>query len=284
MIDVATLSDGDDRTWDWAIQSAAKLLVVGLRLGSTGIPRDYANEVRSLVLTALALTSREIDVEGFEDRFEKDAFFTAKDTPLGITVELCVLLTWWMHVDVKAEDRPRSAVTAEPAITRALQNQLADRTATGRIPRAIMACYLRLLHYADEGWLKSQMAALFPKDDDLLRDAAWRSHMMNDQGPVRELMSDLEACYFEEIDRLSNPETSPGYDDRNIRKRRFASYVMVLVLEDAATEGMIQRFVERAPASIRRGAMWFVGGEISKPLSAYPKMPAVAVLTIGNSV
>jgi hypothetical protein len=125
-----------------------------------------------------------------------------------------------------------------------------------------------LLH---EGWLKSQIAALFPKDDDSLRDAAWRSHLMNDQGPVRELMSDLEACYFEEIDRLSSPETSPGYDDRNIRKRRFASYVMVLVLEDAATEGMIQRFVERAPASIRRGAMWFVGGEVSKPLSAVPE-------------
>lgn len=84
-------------------------------------------------------------------------------------------------------------------------------------------------------------------------------------------MSDLEACYFGEIDRLSSPETSPGDDDRNIRKRRFASYVMVLVLEDAARDGMIQRFVEHAPASVRRGAMWFVGGEVSKPLSAVPE-------------
>lgn len=115
------------------------------------------------------------------------------------------------------------------------------------------------------------MAALFPANDDALRDAAWRSHLMNDRGPVRELMPDLEACYIEEIDRLSIPATSPNDNDRNVRQRRFASYVMVLVLEGAATEGMLERFMSHAPGSIRRAAMWYVGGEISKPLSAVPE-------------
>ena len=270
-IEPRTLYDGDDQSWDWAIKAASKMLVVGLRLGSEGIPRAHIDKVRSLILTALAFPPKAIEIEGFENRFEGQPFFTAQDTSRGTATELCILFPWWMHLDVEAASRPRDPITAEPAIAQALANHLADRTTTGRIPRAIIARYLQLTHYTDRNWLTSQMAALFPGDDAALRDSAWRSHLMNDNGPVRGLMSDLEGCYLEEIDRLSVTTNSTSDHDRNVRQRRFASYVMVLVLEGAATEQMLERFMARAPGSIRRAAIWYVGGEISKPLSAVPE-------------
>jgi hypothetical protein len=271
VIDPSRLADGDDQTWDWAIKAACKMLLVGLRLGPTGIPRNHADVVRSLILTTLNFEPRVIDAKDFEDRFKTDSFYAAQDTSRGIAAELCLLLTWWMHIDADVVSRPRDAIAADPPIARALDRQLADRTTTGSIPRAVVARYLQLTYYTDHNWLRSHMVALFPANDDALRDAAWRSHLMHDRGPVRELMPDLEACYIEEIDRLSVPTTSPNDNDRNVRQRRFASYVMVLVLEGAATEGMLERFISRAPGSIRRAAMWYVGGEISKPLSAVPE-------------
>jgi hypothetical protein len=269
-IDTSVLSDGDDQTWDWAIKAASKLLVRGLRLGLTGIPREHAEIVRSLVMTTLTLRSKTADADDFEERFERHPYFTAQDTSRGIATEVCILLVWWMQVDVPAATRERAATVTQPEIVRALETQMADHTMTGRITRAVLGRYLRLQYYNDANWLKARMAAVFPADNDALREAAWRSHLMNDQGPIGELMSELEVCYLKEIERLSSPFGAAD-DDRNIRERRFASYVMVLVLEGKAPDKLIQQFLAHAPGTVRRSAMWFVGDEVSKPISVVPE-------------
>ena len=125
------------------------------------------------------------------------------------------------------------------------------------------------------------MAALFPGDDAALRDLAWRSHLMNDNGPVRGLMSDLEGCYLEEIDRLSVTTDSQAHD-RNVRQRRFASYVMVLVLEGAATEQMLERFMARAPAAFAERLYGMSAEKSQSRFQPFLKLPDSSVLPIGT--
>jgi hypothetical protein len=96
-LDAATLFAGDDQSWAWTRRAASQLLVTGLRLGISGIPIEHADTVRSLVDSALALTPSTIDVEDFENKFQRQPYFTAQDTSRGIAVELCILLVRWLN-------------------------------------------------------------------------------------------------------------------------------------------------------------------------------------------
>jgi hypothetical protein len=265
-IDPSTLLDGDDPSWDWTVKAAGKLLVSGLQLGKSGISEKQGDELRSLVMTALSLTPNTIDVEDFEERFNQQLYATAQETSRGIVVNLCLLLVSWRidHTEGLGS-QPLAAFAARPDIARALELQLADRTPDGRIPRAIMGRYLRWMYHCDKVWVRSQMSAIFPIDDPALRDAAWRSHLMNDGGPIGELMPELEACYSEEIARLSSHGEETARDRQDNRRTRFASYVMVLVLLDFMPEPLLESFHRHAAPGVRRRAMWFVGEEISRP-------------------
>lgn len=146
-IDPATLCDGDDQSWAWTRKAASQLLVTGLRLGASGIPIEHADAVRSLVATALALTPNSIDVDDFDEKFERQPYFTAQETSRGIAVELCILLVRWLNVDMDKDGSAfRAAFSANPEIARTLEAQLADHSPDGRVPRAIMGRYMKSLN------------------------------------------------------------------------------------------------------------------------------------------
>jgi hypothetical protein len=270
-IDPATLSVGDDRSWDWARKAASELLVTGLRLGAGGIPTEHAEVVQSLVAAALSLVPNTIDVDDFENKFARQPYFTAQETSRGIAVELCVLLVRWLNMGMETSGyAPRAAFAVQPEIARTLEAQLADRTPDGRIPRAIMGRYLQILYYNDESWLRAQMPAIFPASDRDLRNAAWYSHLNNDRGPTQDLMPEVRDCYLEEIARLSSNAVGTDGVDQHFRHERFASYVMVLVLRGIIPDLLLEQFELHAPSSVRRDAMLFVGNEVSRPLSETP--------------
>jgi hypothetical protein len=270
-IDPATLSAGDDQSWNWARKAATELLLTGLRLGNVGIPPEHAEPVRSLVATALALTPSQIDVDDFDNKFESHPYFTAQQTSRGIAVELCILVVRWLNMKIEQDgSTPRAAFAAQPEIARILEAQLSDRSPDGRIPRAIMGRYLQILHYNDASWLRMQMPALFPADDHDLSDAAWHSHITNDGGPIPDLMPELLDCYLEEANRLAtNTDTTNG-GDRHFRQERFATYLMVLVLHGVIPASLLEQFELHASGSLRRHAMWYLGNEVSKPPNVMP--------------
>ena len=142
-IDPANLSPGDDESWEWTRKAASQLLAVGLRLGRRGIPLEHAEVVRELVLATFAIIPAVIDTHDFDTKFEKQPFSTALETSRGIATEVGVLLVRWLNMDLKVTDGPRpAAIAALPVIARVLEFQLADRTAAGRVPRAVMGRYL----------------------------------------------------------------------------------------------------------------------------------------------
>ena len=197
-------------------------------------------------------------------------YFAAQATLRGIAVELCILLMFWLSKDPAAPiaATPREALRNLPDIRHALEAELADRSADGRIPRAIIGRYLRFLIYFGDDWLRAQMAALFPTDDDTLRRATWHSHLGHDQGPIQDLMPELRGCYAEEIARLAGDDVDR--DLRDFYQERLADYVLVLHLRGALPEDLLEQFWRDAPAGVRQHAMWFVGQQVSRPSSEVP--------------
>jgi hypothetical protein len=269
-VDPGTLTEGDDKSWRWTCMTASELLAAGLRRGVEGIGFEHAALVRTLVFTALRLAPAHPELEDFEERFRREPLFAAQATLRGITVELCILLMFWLSKDSSTliGATPRDALRNLPDIREALEAQLIDRSADGRVPRAIIGRYLRFLFYFGEEWLKAQMPALFPAGDDQLRRAAWRSHLGHDQGPLQELMPELRGSYAEDIALLGSDEADKDF--RDFYQDRLADYVLVLHLWGGLPADLLEQFWRDAPVSVRQHAMWFVGQQVSRPASEVP--------------
>ena len=269
-IDPATLAEGDDKNWAWACMTACELLAAGLRQGAKGIGCEHGPQVRSLVFSALELARKHPELEDFGTRYRRNPFFAAQATLRGAAVELCILLMFWLSKDASTPigAAPRQALQNLPEVRRALESELADRSPDGRVPRAMMGRYLRWLTYFGEDWLKSMMRVLFPADDDDLRRAAWRSHLGHDDGPIQDLMAELHGCYAEDIALLAADEGDRDF--REFYQDRLADYLLVLHLWGGLPDDLLEKFWRRAPDSVRRHAMWFVGNQISRPTSEVP--------------
>jgi hypothetical protein len=198
-------------------------------------------------------------------------------------LELCILLIWWLSKDVTTPigAAPRDALQDLPDIRRVLELELADRSPDGRVPRAVMGRFLRMLFYFGKQWLKSTIPVLLPTDNDDLRRAAWRSHLGYDQGPVQELLTELHGCISEDITVLA--ATEGAQDFQELYQDRLADYLLVLFLWNALPDDLLQQFWQQATGGVRRHAMWFVGKEVSRPTSEVPDHVKARALTYWES-
>jgi hypothetical protein len=263
-VDASTVIEGDDPDWKWACKAACETLAAGLRRGGDGIGFAHTGLVRSLVLSFLLQAPKQPEIDDFEERFKREAFFAAQGTLRGQAVELSILLVFWLSKDASNAigASPREALANFPEIPRLLEAELADRSPSGRIPRAIMGRYLNFLFHFGEDWLRSQMASLFPAEDDTLRQAAWLSHLGFGQGPNMYLISDLHQSYAEEIARSAEDEK---YPDRDFREDSLSDHLILLYLWGGLPEDLLELFWSDAPIRMRQHAMWYVGTQLVLP-------------------
>jgi hypothetical protein len=194
------------------------------------------------------------------DRFDiKHPYFSAEQTTLGASIELCILLLSWLSKDpVSAIGKaPRETLSCMPEVRKIFEEALSDRSTDGRITRAIFGRYLGLLGYFGEQWIRQQMPSLFPPDNQGLREAAWISHLQSDSRPFSPLTEELNNCYAEHIARLVENT------DHEISNNRLSEYLMALYLWDKLPEPLLQQFWQFAPAPLRRHAMWFMGRQLA---------------------
>jgi hypothetical protein len=271
-INPATLSEGDDQNWTWACMTASELLAAGLGRGKDGIAFEYAAPVRSLVLKVLTFAPKQPELEDFEERFQREAYFAAEATLRGIAVELSILLVFWLSKDASTPigAAPRDALKSNPEIQRVLEAELADRTSAGRVPRAIIGRYLTYLFYFGADWLNLQMEALFPAGNDALRRATWHAHLGHDGVTNKELMPALRECYAEEIAGLVSGGKAPHRDFADFFQEQLADKLMILHFWDCLPDELLEQFWRDAPDGVRRHAMWFVGTQVSRPSSEVP--------------
>ncbi len=229
-----------------------------MRRGAEGIEFRHANIVQSLVL---ALYARITGLPKPDtDRFDiKHPYFSAEQTILGASIELFILLLFWLTKDPTSAmgQAPREALSFMPAVRTIFEEALKDKSIDGRIARAIFGRYLGLLGYFGEEWVRQQIPNLFPAGNQELREAAWISHVQSDSGPFSPLMDELTSCYAEHIRRLGK---NTDYD---VSDNRLSEYLMILYLWDKLPEALLQQFWRFAPAPVRRHAMWFMGRELA---------------------
>ncbi|RWC92299.1 MAG: hypothetical protein EOS72_01910 [Mesorhizobium sp.] len=256
--------EGDDPDWSWAQKAAIKLLASGLRRGAEGIPFAHAGLLEVLILQLYRAAPRQPDTENFEESYRIFPHFGAQSTWRGAAIELSVLLVFWLSKDDEGEvgKSPREALVRLPAIRKVFETELTDRSADGRIPRAILGRYLNWLHYFAESWLVQHIPILFPEDDLSLRDAGWLSHLCADSGPTVDLAPAMCNCYMTEIQRLA---VDSSERDRQDVDTRLAEYLVILYLNAALPDEVFRRFWDTAPVRSRQHAIWFLGIMLELP-------------------
>lgn len=254
---------GDDADWSWSLKAAMDLLASGLRRGAEGVPFEEEQRVESIILNLYGAAPRMPDTENFEESYSRQPHFASQSTARGAAVQLCIFFLYWLHKNPEGEigRSPRKALEKLHSIRKLLDVELADRTETGRIPRAMLGRYLQWLQFFAEGWVIRQFASLFPDDDLSLRDAAWLGHLLGDGGPVSALASRMQACYEVEIDRLRDEAPSQEAHTGD----RLAEYLVILYTREALPDAVFERFWSSAPARYRQHAVWFLGTQIEKP-------------------
>jgi hypothetical protein len=196
-------------------------------------------------------------------------FFAAQATLRGMALELCVLLMFWLSKDASSliGEKPREAIANLPEIRSVLEAELADWSPTGRIPRAIMGRYLSFLYYFGEEWVKAQIGALLPENEDTLRHATFRSHIRHGQGPIGGLVSLTYRYYAEEIARLTSTTEEP---DRHFREDCLADHVIILHLWGALPDDVLEQFWRDAPIRVLQHALGFLGQQLQLRPSQLP--------------
>lgn len=251
---------GDDPDWSLTLGTIVDLLATRLRRGINATDFKEDDAVEPLVLS---LCERILEIpKPSNERFDlKHAYFSAQQTSYGGAIELSVLLLYWLG---KASLRQANETLADnPKIRELFDTALNDRSAAGRIPRAIFGRHLGGLFHHGEAWVREQLPKLFPSDSIELREAAWIAHVQSDTGPVEPLTYEMLPFYSEHVARL-NPLAEP-----DIRDNRFSEYLMVLYLWEKLPEKLLQQFWALAPIVLRRHAMSFMGRELGRSNEKY---------------
>jgi hypothetical protein len=130
---------GDDTDWSWAVRSAIELLAASLARGKGGMPFAHAERVRALVLSLYKAVKR-MPVEDDARLDRKHRYFSATQTIRGAVINLSVLLLFWLSKDESGVigKAPRGAIANSPDIRSVLEAELADCSAAGWIPRAVL--------------------------------------------------------------------------------------------------------------------------------------------------
>jgi hypothetical protein len=119
-----------------------------------------------------------------------------------------------------------------------------------------------MLCYFGETWLKSKMPLLLPSDNEALRRATWLSFLGFGQGPIADLMPDLEPCYAEEIERTAQANEQA---DRDFHQDSLADHLLILYLWNTLPDNLLEQFWRESPVRMRQHAVWFLGTQLALP-------------------
>lgn len=266
----ASGTEGDDPDWSWARKAAIDLLTSGLGRGNEGIAAADASRVQSLILALYRGAPRKPESDDFEESYRQFPYHGAQSTSRGAAVQLFMYFLFWLSkVDEAAIGKPpRGMIEKLPAVRQVLETELADTSADGRIPRAILGRFLQWLFFFDEDWLKRHLETLFPDKSRTLSDAAWHAHLGADNGPVNALAGAMQRCYETAIDALND---SDYVRDQRHTHDRLTEYLVILYIGDALPEALFERFWDTAPPRALQHAMWFLGVQLELPPKNLPE-------------
>ncbi|MGC1776996.1 MAG: hypothetical protein WBB34_03560 [Xanthobacteraceae bacterium] len=266
-----TQADADDKDWLWCCSTAARLLKTALAQPHTNLKLERAEVIESLITTLFEHAPHEPSAKDFESGFERHPAFTAAQSLWGSAIELCLIFIWWQSRQEGApiQKEPRQALQLSPHIAALLERSLEDRSTWGRIPRVLLGQRLTWLSYFGKDWLTRHFPALLPDHDESLRRATWLGHLQSDSGPVYSQTATeyLLPSYLDEIDRIGDNESE---DSAENRAKRLGDYILLLWIAEMMPEDVLNHFLSRAPGSIRRHSIGYLGRTLQLPGDKLP--------------
>lgn len=262
-----------DSDWLAVCQTAGGLLRSGLGRGAESIDYEHATSIQALVFTLLREAPHSPELDDFEERFGRDAFLAAQASLRGSAVETGMLWLFWLskHAASPISITQRTAMTTLTDLAGAFLTQLADRSLSGRIPRAILGRYLTWLLHFGADWTYTHIYPIFADTDEPLRQAAWSAFLLHGSHPVREPFPELLACYRVEMTSLTECTESDKID---YRQKRLAEQLLTLYLNGSislAEDDLFAHFLRLAPSSLRQHVMWYVGRHLLLSPDQFPQ-------------
>ena len=187
---------GDDPTWYWAAKEAIGLLRSCLRKGNEIIGLEHAERLKSIVRLVEQIAPDRPELADFEERYQRNAYFGAEATMVGLAAELNLLFVYWLskHEGSEIFAKPREAFAMLPAFGQFAERALEHGEKSGRIVRAIFGRYFSWLLYFGSDWVNANFSKLFP-DAWELSEATWLGHLLNDNRPARDFVSEMHPLY-----------------------------------------------------------------------------------------
>jgi len=264
-------ADGDDEDWLWCCSVAARLLKTALAQPHTNLGLERAEPIENLITSLFERAPHEPTAKDFESGFERHSAFTAAQSLWGSAIELCLIFIWWQSRQESSaiHKDPRQAFQLLPRIAALLERSLDDRSTWGRIPRALLGQRLTWLAYFGKDWLTRHLPELLPGEHEGLRRATWLGHLQNDSGPVySQTATDyLLPSYVDEIDRIGANQSNDGAENR---AKRLGDYILLLWIAEMIPDDILNRFLSRAPGSIRRHSIGYLGRTLQLPGDKLP--------------
>lgn len=266
---------GRDLGWGLCRQWTATLLRDGLLLLGE-VPFGLREEVWEL----LQVLSNDPDPTLAKEEVEMPAsqphatpYHVSINSVRGVAMHAVVAYILWVRrnsrgaagdSEEEGQDLWRSLADDAPQVREILDSRLDPDVEPTQTIRAVYGSWLPWLVYLDRGWVEENLTKIFPssESDQRLRRAAWNAYVAY-VAADREVFEVLRPEYRRTVEELDYTRVD---EQRPSPERRLAEHLMVYywwgVLQFGDSDGLLERFYEIAPDTIRAKAAGFVRHQV----------------------
>jgi hypothetical protein len=244
-----------DPGWAWAWQESVRLVSLGLKEGTGGIPKDLRDRAWSLI----AHHAEDPNPTMAEEREEDFAPHTnALNSIRGVAMSAAIEYGWWLKEDPPDGNMP-------PELAELLDRHLDPEVEQTATIRSVYGQYFPALVAMDSDWAAAHVEAIFRAGDDRLRSAAWNAYVLFNQ-PYESAFRLLEDEYRRAIEELGQDEgeSDPlsGNAGESLVTHLMSLYTVGLI--DFGEGGLLESFYESASVDRRRQAIDSIGAGLNE--------------------
>ncbi|MEW6542563.1 MAG: hypothetical protein AB1411_03015 [Nitrospirota bacterium] len=259
-----------DPDWGATRSAIARLLSVGLQEGQYELPMSLRTKVWKILWE---LTEDPEPSPQYEREFggtNMDPVAMSINTVRGEAMHTVVRYALWVRRYIaKAEDAEQRITRGfgeMPEVTEVLEAHLDPAHDPSLAVRAVYGEWLPWLVLLDRGWTTDNLSRIFPDNDNQrnFRDAAWEAYIVFCQ-PYDDAFYVIKDVYARAVERIGTVAADSRH--RGDPDQHLAEHLMVFYwrgkLDVNEQGGVLGRFYEKAPDSLRAHAIEFIGRSLS---------------------
>jgi hypothetical protein len=265
-----------DATYDSDLKSTchyiAELISIGLENRKGVIPFHFRSDVWSLIeiLSEDSDPTSERETQNIDSGSSRNLADFCIKTIRGESIIAVIKYGSWVrtYLEKTPDILERSAIGFDmiPEARKALERHLDFSVDSSLSIRAIYGLYFPVLVYLDNNWARNNIDSIFPLEESKrsLFEAAWGTYLVFCR-PERKIVKMLKGQYSIAVERLKliTEDSGQFLNQYEHVECNLAEHLMILYwmgeLELDEPDGLILRFWNNAPESLREYALQFMG-------------------------